>query len=156
HDPRRGDGRQAADVPGAGHVDAEPSGGRWRRVAPVAGGARAVRARAARAGAAPRVAVRPPLPRAGAVARESLRLLTRHVLRGFLGLFLLIFAAAVAVFVIIDYAGNSQLWIGRPPGERATYYLNYLPYIAFLVCPIALLLAAVFSVGNLARHFEVV
>lgn len=85
-----------------------------------------------------------------------MKLLTRHVTRNFLGLFLLIFVSAVAVFLIIDFAGNSRLWIDRPPEERTAYYLNYLPYIAYLVCPIALLLAAVFSVGNLARHFEIV
>jgi lipopolysaccharide export system permease protein len=79
-----------------------------------------------------------------------------HVLKSFAGLFLLIFLCAVAVFVIIDFAGNSRVWVARPPAERTEYYLNYLPYIAYLVSPIALLLAAVFSVGNLARHFELV
>jgi lipopolysaccharide export system permease protein len=78
------------------------------------------------------------------------------VLKSFLGLFLLIFVCAVAIFVIIDFAGNSRVWIARLPEERTAYYLNYLPYIAYLVCPIALLLAAVFSIGNLARHFELV
>lgn len=85
-----------------------------------------------------------------------MKLYARHVLKSFLGLFLLIFICAVAIFVIIDFAGNSRVWIARLPEERTAYYLNYLPYIAYLVCPIALLLAAVFSIGNLARHFELV
>lgn len=85
-----------------------------------------------------------------------MKLYARHVLKSFLGLFLLIFICAVAIFVIIDFAGNSRVWIARLPEERTEYYLNYLPYIAYLVCPIALLLAAVFSIGNLARHFELV
>lgn len=80
----------------------------------------------------------------------------RHVLKGFLGLFLLCFLSATAVFVIIDFVGNSRLWITRPPGERYVYYLNYLPYIAYLISPVAALLAAVFSVGKLAKHFELV
>jgi lipopolysaccharide export system permease protein len=84
------------------------------------------------------------------------KLYVRHVLKSFLGLFLLIFVCAVLIFVIIDFAGNSRIWITRLPEERTAYYLNYLPYIAYLVCPIALLLAAVFSIGNLARHFELV
>jgi lipopolysaccharide export system permease protein len=84
------------------------------------------------------------------------KIYTRHVLKNFLGLFLLVFLSAVVVFLIIDYAGNSRVWVARPPAERTEYYLNYLPYIAYLVSPIALLLAAVFSVGNLARHFEIV
>jgi lipopolysaccharide export system permease protein len=85
-----------------------------------------------------------------------MKLYSRHVLKSFLSLFLLIFFCAVAIFVIIDFAGNSRVWITRLPEERTAYYLNYLPYIAYLVCPIALLLAAVFSIGNLARHFELV
>jgi lipopolysaccharide export system permease protein len=84
------------------------------------------------------------------------KLYTRHILKNFLGLFLLIFVCAVAIFLIIDFAGNSRVWVARLPEERTAYYLNYLPYIAYLVCPIALLLAAVFSIGNLARHFELV
>jgi len=85
-----------------------------------------------------------------------MKLYSRHVLKSFMGLFLLIFICAVAIFLIIDFAGNSRVWISRPPEERTAYYLNYLPYIAYLVCPISLLLAAVFSIGNLARHFELV
>jgi lipopolysaccharide export system permease protein len=85
-----------------------------------------------------------------------MKIYTRHVLKSFLGLFLLVFVSAVAIFLIIDFVGNSRVWLTRPPAERTIYYLNYLPYIAFLICPIALLLAAVFSVGNLAKHLELV
>ena len=85
-----------------------------------------------------------------------MKIYTRHVLKGFLGLFLLVFVSAVAIFLIIDFVGNSRVWLTRTPAERTTYYLNYLPYIAYLICPIALLLAAVFSVGNLAKHLELV
>jgi lipopolysaccharide export system permease protein len=85
-----------------------------------------------------------------------MKIYTRHVLKGFLGLFLLVFVSAMAIFLIIDFVGNSRVWLTRPPEERTIYYLNYLPYIAYLICPIALLLAAVFSVGNLAKHLELV
>ena len=85
-----------------------------------------------------------------------MKIYTRHVLKSFLSLFLLVFVSAVAIFLIIDFVGNSRIWLTRPPAERTTYYLNYLPYIAYLICPIALLLAAVFSVGNLAKHLELV
>jgi lipopolysaccharide export system permease protein len=85
-----------------------------------------------------------------------MKIYARHVLKTFAALFLLVFLSAVIVFVIIDFMGNSREWLTRTPAERSTYYLNYLPYIAYLVCPIALLLAAVFSVGNLAKHFELV
>ena len=85
-----------------------------------------------------------------------MKLYARHVLKSFLGLFLLVFLSAVVVYVVIDFVGNSREWLTRTPAERTSYYLNYLPYIAYLVCPLSLLLAAVFSVGNLAKHFELV
>ncbi len=85
-----------------------------------------------------------------------MKIYTRHVLKAFAGLFLLCFASSVLIFVIIDFVGNSRIWLSRPPADRYHYYLNYLPYIAYLVCPIALLLAAVFSVGALAKHLELV
>jgi len=86
----------------------------------------------------------------------AVKIYTRHVLKSFLGLFLLCFLSAVLVFVVIDFVGNSKIWLTRTPADRYQYYLNYLPYIAYLVCPMAILLSAVFSVGNLARHLELV
>ncbi len=85
-----------------------------------------------------------------------MKIYTRHLLKGFLGLFALCFISAVVIFVIIDFVGNSRVWLSRPPADRYRYYLNYLPYIAYLVCPIAVLLASVFSVGKLAKQLELV
>jgi lipopolysaccharide export system permease protein len=68
----------------------------------------------------------------------------------------LCFVCAVLLFLVIDFVGNSRVWLSRPSADRTAYYLNYLPYIAYLVCPIALLMAAAFSVGNMARHLELV
>ena len=87
---------------------------------------------------------------------ENMKIYTRHILKGFLGLFVLCFLSAVLVFVVIDFVGNSRIWLSRPSADRYRYYLNYLPYIAYLVCPIAVLLASVFSVGKLAKQLELV
>jgi lipopolysaccharide export system permease protein len=81
---------------------------------------------------------------------------TRHVLGGFLGLLLLCIASIVAIFVVIDFVGNSKVWLTRAPKEVLGYYLDYLPHILYLITPIAVLLAAVFSIGNLSRHLELV
>src|SRR5665213_4532983 len=89
-------------------------------------------------------------------AKNPMRIYTRHILKGFLGLFLLCFVSAVIIFLMIDFVGNSRLWLTRPPDERYRYYLNYLPYIMYLVCPIAVLLASTFSVGRLAKYLELV
>lgn len=85
-----------------------------------------------------------------------MKIYTRHVLKGFLGLFVLCFLSAVLIFVVIDFVGNSRIWLTRPSADRYRYYVNYLPYIAYLVCPIAALLASVFSVGKLAKQLELV
>ncbi len=85
-----------------------------------------------------------------------MKIYTRHILKSFLGLFLLCFLSAVLIFTIIDFVGNSRVWLTRPAADRYQYYVNYLPYIAYLVCPIAILLASVFSVGKLAKQLELV
>ena len=81
---------------------------------------------------------------------------TRHVLKGFLGLLILCLAAALIIFVVIDFVGDSKTWLARPRKEVIGYYLAYLPYILYLSAPIAILLASVFSLGNLSRHLELV
>lgn len=86
----------------------------------------------------------------------GMKIYARHILNGFLGLFLLCFLCAVLIFSVIDFVGNSRIWLTRPASDRYQYYLNYLPYIAYLVCPIAILLASVFSVGKLAKQLELV
>lgn len=82
--------------------------------------------------------------------------MTRHVLKGFLGIFLICLLGSVGLFVVIDFVGNSKIWLSRPPEDKYVYYLNFLPHITYLVCPIAVLLASVFSVGVLAKNLELV
>lgn len=85
-----------------------------------------------------------------------MRLTTRYVLIGFFALFFLCLIGTVGLFVIIDFVGNSKIWLTRPPEDKYNYYLNFLPHITYLVCPIAVLLASVFSVGVLAKNLELV
>lgn len=85
-----------------------------------------------------------------------MKIYLRHVLKGFLGLLTLCLVGAVTIFVVVDFVGNSKVWLTRTPKDVYIYYLNFLPHIAYLVFPIAVLLAAVFSIGNLSRHLELV
>lgn len=85
-----------------------------------------------------------------------MKIFSRHVLAGFLALLVLTLGVTVVVFVVVDFVGNTKIWMARPPKDVYEYYLNYLPHIVYLVLPIALLLSAVFSVGNLARNLELV
>ncbi|MDB5103586.1 MAG: permease YjgP/YjgQ family protein, partial [Fibrobacteres bacterium] len=85
-----------------------------------------------------------------------MRIHTRHVLMGFLGLLLLTVASIVVIFVVIDFVGNSKVWLTRSPKDVIHYYLDFLPHIIYLILPIAVLLASVFSIGNMSRHLELV
>jgi lipopolysaccharide export system permease protein len=85
-----------------------------------------------------------------------MKIYLRHVLAHFLGLLILTLGVAIVVFVVVDFVGNSKTWLARPPKEVYRYYLDYMPHILYLVLPVALLLASVFSVGNMARHLELV
>jgi lipopolysaccharide export system permease protein len=85
-----------------------------------------------------------------------MKIYLRLVLRGFFGLLSLCIGSIVAIFVAIDFVGNSKTWLARPPKEVLGYYLDYLPHILYLITPISILLASVFSIGNMARHLELV
>lgn len=81
---------------------------------------------------------------------------TRLILFGFLQMLILCVASIVVIFVVIDFVGNSKTWLARPPKDVVRYYLDYLPHILYLISPIAVLLASVFSIGNMSRHLELV
>ncbi len=85
-----------------------------------------------------------------------MKIYSRYIFKSFLGLFILCCFSAVLIFVVVDFVGNSKEWLARPHREIYLYYMYYLPHILYLILPIALLLAAVFSVGNLAKHLELV
>jgi len=78
-----------------------------------------------------------------------------YLLGNFLKSFALISIGSVVVFIIIDFVGNIKMWLSRGMGQVAEYYLNYLPYIIYLVSPVAIMLTAVASVGAMARHLEI-
>src|SRR5690606_7702258 len=88
--------------------------------------------------------------------RVDMKIHSRHVIRGFLGLLLLCICSIVAVFVVVDFVGNTKVWLARPVEDVYRYYYDFLPHILYLILPIAVLLAAVFSVGNMSRHLEIV
>lgn len=85
-----------------------------------------------------------------------MKIYLRMVLQGFFALLSLCIACIVVIFVVIDFVGNSKTWLARPPKEVLGYYRDYLPHILFLITPISILLASVFSIGNMARHLELV
>lgn len=79
---------------------------------------------------------------------------SRYLLANFLRSLLLVLIGTIIVFVIIDFVGNIRMWLARGLDETGEYYLNYLPYIIYLVSPVALMISTIASVGGMARHLE--
>lgn len=85
-----------------------------------------------------------------------MRLLDRYIARKFL--FVLGFAvvAFISIFIVIDLVERLSDYIDRDvPGlVIASYYFYFVPYIVVLMFPIAMLLASLFSIGQLSKHNE--
>jgi len=86
------------------------------------------------------------------------KILTSYLVRQFAAIFLLCLGAVLAIYIIVDLIENMDGFIDRkvPWIQILLYYLYYIPYILFLILPVATMLATVFSVGNMARHNELV
>jgi lipopolysaccharide export system permease protein len=80
---------------------------------------------------------------------------SKYLLGNFLKSFALIMVGSVLVFIIIDFVGNIKMWLLRGMEQSGEYYLNYLPYIIYLVSPVAVMLAAIASIGAMARNLEI-
>ncbi len=80
---------------------------------------------------------------------------SRYLVLHFLKMFLLVLLGAVFMFIVIDFVGNIKTWLSRDLADAREYYLAYLPYIVYLVTPVALFIGVVASVGNMSRHLEI-
>lgn len=85
-----------------------------------------------------------------------MRILDRYVLGGFLQSAALGLVAFVSVFTIVDVFEKMDVFIDNHArlADIALYFLFKLPYVIALVLPIALLLAALLSLGQLQRQNE--
>ena len=79
---------------------------------------------------------------------------SRYLIWNFLKMFLIVVCGAVLIFVVIDFVGNIKTWSAREMKSVGDYYLSYLPYILYLITPVALFISVLASVGNMARHLE--
>lgn len=80
---------------------------------------------------------------------------SRYLVLHFLKMFLLVLLGAVFMFIVIDFVGNIRTWLARDLLDVKAYYIAYLPYIVYLVTPVALFIGVVASVGNMSRHLEI-
>jgi LPS export ABC transporter permease LptG len=82
-------------------------------------------------------------------------MLGRYIFYRVLSLFLLVLCSALIVFAVLDVVGNIEIWMTKTRLDMLRYYGYYLPQMAFLAMPVAVLLTVLLSMGALAKHMEV-
>lgn len=85
-----------------------------------------------------------------------MKILDRYVLRQFLKIFSICVFGVPILFIVIDLTDSLDRYLveGATRTEVAYYYLYQFPYQILLGFPIAALLACVFTVSSMTRHFE--
>lgn len=87
---------------------------------------------------------------------ERLRILDRYVLSQFFRIFGLCVLGVPFVLIVIDLTDHLDNFLneGASRLDVLLHYVYQFPYQALLAFPIAALLAAVFTVSSMTRHFE--
>jgi len=96
------------------------------------------------------------IPFAFRLPRFALRTLDRYVVREWLRVFLITLIGFPILVIVIDLTDKLDQYLGRgiKPGAVALSYVFDLPEKMFLILPVAVLFATVFTVGSLGRHSE--
>lgn len=83
-------------------------------------------------------------------------ILDRYILRRYIFTLLFALISFAAIFIIVDNIENLDKFIDKacPLPIIILFYVYYLPEIIKLVLPVAVLLAGLFTIGQMARHNE--
>jgi lipopolysaccharide export system permease protein len=87
-----------------------------------------------------------------------MKIISRHIFGEFMRIFLTVLTGIVVVYLCIDFLQKADGFIKNKADIRQilAYFLYSLPAIAASSFPIASLLAALLSLGNLSRHNELI
>ncbi|MFH1220731.1 MAG: LptF/LptG family permease [Candidatus Eisenbacteria bacterium] len=87
-----------------------------------------------------------------------MRTLDRYVLSEFLKMTLIGILAFVTIFITLDMVENADDFIDNDVGTSTVlkYYAFQVPYIFTLTLPVAVMISALFTIGQLARRNELV
>ncbi len=87
-----------------------------------------------------------------------LKLLDQYLLKRFLINLLVGVLTWILIFLVVDVIENISRFIDQHASvhQVVMYYVYYIPYIISLTLPVAMLLAALFSMTSLAQHNEIV
>lgn len=87
-----------------------------------------------------------------------MKIIDWYILKKFLTTFVFVVLILVSIVLIITFSERNESFIKNdiPPILIAQYFLNYAPYIANLITPITVFIAAVFVSSKMAGHTEIV
>jgi len=87
-----------------------------------------------------------------------MKLLDKYILKKFLTTYLFVVLILISVIIIITFSDRSENFIKNniSAAEVIGYFLNFAPYIANLLTPITVFIAAVFVTSKLAGHTEII
>ncbi|MFC2170723.1 LPS export ABC transporter permease LptG [Calditrichota bacterium] len=85
-----------------------------------------------------------------------MQIIDRYIARRFFFFFFLATIAALAIYLVVDPIENLDKFLdkGVSKSDILKYYLLYIPYILYLVFPVAMLLATMFCIGGLTNSNE--
>lgn len=87
-----------------------------------------------------------------------MKILDRYILKKFLSSYIFVVLILIAVTVVIDITEKSDDFLQHQLTFRqiGRYYVDFIPWIANLVTPITVFIAAVFVTSKMASHTEIV
>lgn len=88
-----------------------------------------------------------------------MNILDRYILKKFLTSFFFVVLLLVSVIVVIDITERLDDFITCGASFQAVlvdYYFNFIPYIANMLSPITIFIAAVFVTARMAAHTEII
>ncbi|MFC2088545.1 LPS export ABC transporter permease LptG [Calditrichota bacterium] len=87
-----------------------------------------------------------------------MKLLDKYLIKKFLFDLLFGISAFIAIFLIVDLIENIDKFIDKKATaiQVILYYIYYIPHIISLTLPVGMLLATLFSIGNMTQHNEIV
>lgn len=87
-----------------------------------------------------------------------MKLLDKYILKKFLTTFFFVVGMLVLIIVVIDFTDKNEKYIKNdvPIDEILAYYMAFIPWVASLITPITVFIAAVLVTANLAVKTEIV
>lgn len=87
-----------------------------------------------------------------------MKIIDWYILKKFLTTFIFVVLILVSIVLIITFSERNESFIKNDisPMLIAQYFLNYAPYIANLITPITVFIAATFVTSKMAGHTEIV